>query len=383
MAQADLQKAYQRVSHETFIVDLHAMNVPGWLLRIMVSYLSGRNMTLKFRGAESERHFLPSSSPQGTFLGIFIFIVVFSGAFLRPKIPRPAVCSKCVRYSKENNCVHESSSVFTAKYIDDSSRARAVSLVHDLIANKDKTLPRNFRDRTGHMLDPRKNLLQEDFDEFREFCKHKNQKVNHKKSTLMIFNFSRKLDFSPKLNIDNKSVNIVSKSKILGLTISDSLKWNDHIDDIVDRVRGRLFVIQKLMKNGIDYAYLIDVFHKEIRSVLEYGAVIFHFGLTKELSNMIEDIQKIFMRLLSNYIGVKFSYMESCIYFYVEPLILRRESLCRAFIRKILKNESQTLFTKRSVNKNLNHRVYKEYTSYHQRHFSSPLVALTRLANQL
>ena len=114
----------QRVNHETFIIDLHAMHVPGWILRIMVSYLTGRNMTLKFRGKESNRYFLPSSSPQGTFLGIFVFIVVFNGAFLRPPIPRSLACPKCVKNKEKNDeniCVHSKSPAFTAKYLEDSS----------------------------------------------------------------------------------------------------------------------------------------------------------------------------------------------------------------------------------------------------------------------
>ena len=138
------------------------------------------------------------------------------------------------------------------------------------------------------------------------------------------------------------------------------------------------------MKNGFEDTYLIDVYCKEIRSVLEYGAVLFHFGLTIELSNTIEDTQKIFLRLLSKYVGLKLSYMESCIYFQVEPLVSRRETICRSFIRKYLRREDQSLFIERNLDKHLyKQRKYKEYTSYHARHFSSPLVALTRLANQL
>ena len=159
LAQADLKGAFQRVSHQNVIMDLHDMSVPGYLLRIIASYLNGRNMTLKFRGVESSRFFLPSSSPQGVFLGVFLFIVIFNGAFLRPRVPRNIDrCRSCIRFDYFS-CNHVISNVFTAKYVDDSSRARVINLLEDLEVNLEKVFPLNFHQRTGHILKREKNLL--------------------------------------------------------------------------------------------------------------------------------------------------------------------------------------------------------------------------------
>ena len=67
LALIDLEKAFNRVSHQLVIEDLADMHVPGWLLLIIVSYLTGRSMVMRFRGATSSRS-LPGSSPQGAFL---------------------------------------------------------------------------------------------------------------------------------------------------------------------------------------------------------------------------------------------------------------------------------------------------------------------------
>ena len=72
LAQLDLAKAFNRVSHMHVVQDLFDMHVPGWLLNILISFLTNRNMTLKFNGLESSRHFLPGSAPQGVFLGVLI-----------------------------------------------------------------------------------------------------------------------------------------------------------------------------------------------------------------------------------------------------------------------------------------------------------------------
>ena len=80
LALIDLEKAFNRVSHQKVIEDLADMQVPGWLLLIIVSYLTGRSMFMRFNGATSSRRFLPGSSPQGAFLGILPFIIIFNGA---------------------------------------------------------------------------------------------------------------------------------------------------------------------------------------------------------------------------------------------------------------------------------------------------------------
>ena len=82
LAQADLKRAFNSVSHRNIIIDLCDMMTPGWILKIIYSYLSHRNMVMKFRGATSSRFELTGSCPQGVFLSIIFFIETFNGAFL-------------------------------------------------------------------------------------------------------------------------------------------------------------------------------------------------------------------------------------------------------------------------------------------------------------
>ena len=137
------------------------------------------------------------------------------------------------------------------------------------------------------------------------------------------------------------------------------------------------------MANGFEYEIILEVYMKEIRSVLEYGSVVYHHGLTQDQSKSIESVQRICLGLLSKYIQVKFSYSEACIFFFVEPLFLRRLDHCRTFIKRTLKNKTHDkMFQKRRIEGDtLRRRKYQEYQSYSKRHFESPLVALTRMAN--
>ena len=71
VALVDLSKAFNRVSHQMVMEDLHDMHVPPWLLLILTSYLTERSMVMCYKGATSSPRSLPGSSPQGAFLGIF------------------------------------------------------------------------------------------------------------------------------------------------------------------------------------------------------------------------------------------------------------------------------------------------------------------------
>ena len=141
LTQADLKRAFNKTSFYHIIVDLHDMHVPPFLLRILTSYLTGRNMTLSFNAVKSSVYALKGSCPQGVFLGVFFFIISYNGAFLRPAIPRLETLSSS---DDEVERERRDAKSFTAKYVDDSSHATVVDLTTDLEENKDKTFPLRY-----------------------------------------------------------------------------------------------------------------------------------------------------------------------------------------------------------------------------------------------
>ena len=277
--------------------------------------------------------------------------------------PGSSLCNFCSKSSRNSNCVHCISNTFLAKFVDDSSRARAVNLNEDLTTNEEAPFPLNFHERTGHKLETDVNFLQQDMSDFLSFIEDKKQKVNFSKSTLMLFNFSRKYDFDPRVSIGVNELKVVRTTRVLGITLQDDLRWNSHINDITSRASSKLYLVKRMMNNGFNIEFMIDFFNKEIRSVLEYGAILFHHNLTQSLSEQVEGVQRHFLSLLSGYIGHKFSYSEAKIYFHVEPLLLRRQTLCETFIRKTLKNNVHShIFQMRNVDRTLpGQRKFQEF----------------------
>ena len=74
----DFSKAFNRQTHNLLVTKLSDMGVPGWLLRIVIAFLSDRKMVVRYKGKMSGVKSLPGGGPQGTLLGLQLFIVLIN-----------------------------------------------------------------------------------------------------------------------------------------------------------------------------------------------------------------------------------------------------------------------------------------------------------------
>ena len=74
-AMVDWSAAFDRQDPTIAIQKFIKMGVRPSLIPLLVSYLSDRNMTVKFNGATSKRHGLVGGGPQGTLLGLIEYLV--------------------------------------------------------------------------------------------------------------------------------------------------------------------------------------------------------------------------------------------------------------------------------------------------------------------
>ena len=380
MALIDLSKAFNRVDHLLVIQDLHDMRVPPWLLRILISYLTGRTMKLRFKGAMSSPKSLPGSAPQGVFLGCFFFMVKFNGALLRPSVPRPFPKPAPIMYSKQDYC--------TVKYIDDASQACSINLKQSLfkIDTTKRPYPLEFSEHTGYGLIPEKNMLQKDLNLLENFTKRNLMIINQKKTEIMKFNFRKSLDFPPIFTIGGPDyLNIVSKTRLLGFILSFDLKWHQHVDFMCQKAMKKTFLLRKLKILELESNLLLDFYLKEIRSILEYGVPVWHSGLTIKMSEKIERVQKICVSIILCSPGKHISYTVGCTLLGIEPLYMRRTELCVRFIQKTsLEPKHSDMFFETDYTHNTrqkNRQKYKEFSYRSKRFYNSPLCYLTRLLN--
>ena len=117
--------------------------------------------------------------------------------------------------------------------------------------------------------------------------------------------------------------------------VNHDLKWNMNTDYICTKGSQKLWILRRLVKYQLDEFKILDVYKKEVRSILEYAAPVWHSGLTKQQSNQIERIQKQAFRIIlgKDYIG----YEVACTILSMEPLHARRTHLCINFAKKDLR----------------------------------------------
>ena len=63
-----------------FITKLSDLGVPGWLIRLVMAFLEERSMKVNYKGKYSKMFNLPGGGPQGTLLGLFLFLVLIDDA---------------------------------------------------------------------------------------------------------------------------------------------------------------------------------------------------------------------------------------------------------------------------------------------------------------
>ena len=366
----DLSKAFNRVSHDLLVQDLYDMHTPAWLLKIMISYLSDRSMYLSYNGAKSSRKMLPAGGPQGAYLGGIVFIIKYNGAFLRPPVPRhiqgPVTKSK----SKK------------VKFIDDGTVAVTVKLKDCVVPDPvDRPRPYNYHERTGHVLPEENNLLQYYIRDTEEFVSQNRMVINKQKTKVISFTKSRKYDFPPELTfLDGSPLEGVPAIKLVGVVLSQDMKWFKNTAYICEKARGKLWILRRMLSLDLTVFQLFDAYSKEIRSILEMAVPVWHSGLTKIQISDIESIQKVAMRIIlqENYT----TYELACKQFSTDTLEHRRTKLCHKFASKNLKSEN-SFFTKVGTNVTTRNKsdIVREFKCNFGRFQKSSLPYMAKLLN--
>ena len=124
-------------------------------------------------------------------------------------------------------------------------------------------------------------------------------RLNYEKCKEMIIDFSRNYSLTSgiqSVTIGEQVLERVEHAKMLGVTISNSLTWSKHVDNIVSKAGKRVYRLYQLKRAGISQNDLVKIYVSIIRPVLEYACPVWSTSLPKYLSDAIEMIQKRVLR---------------------------------------------------------------------------------------
>ena len=70
--------------------------------------------------------------------------------------------------------------------------------------------------------------------------------------------------------------------KLLDVQITNDLKWKANTAYVTKRGYSKLWILRRLNINGANQSELKDIYCIQVSSILEYAAVVWNSGLTKE-----------------------------------------------------------------------------------------------------
>ena len=275
----------KRVDHNIAIPKLLNMGTRPAPLPWICDFLTDRIQCVRYRDISSDWGKLSGGVPQGTLDGPTIFLALANDA-----------------------AIMKDSNKMALKYVDD------LTLVENISVSQQST-------------------IQCDLDSFDQWATENHMNLNPAKCIFMVITFVKEPPALPPLRLCGQDLQSTEVVKILGIKITNDLRWDVHISDVTRRASGRLFMLSMLKRHGLCVKDLVTVYVGFIHPLLEYAVPVRHPGLTEKQHYALERIQRRACRIM---LGYTYShYKEALITCNIPELKLRRDKICLDFAKKL------------------------------------------------
>ena len=177
-----------------------------------------------------------------------------------------------------------------------------------------------------------KSLVSAQLSKTAVFAEENEMVINRKKTKAMVFNPCTALDFMPEIKLEDHQIEVVEEIRLLGVNVTSDLKWSSNTQNILKKANKRLWLIRRLKNMGASQHDLVDMFIKQIRSILELAVPVWQGSLTLEDKADLERIQKSAVHII---MGQDYqSYDMALNHLNMESLESRRIKLCLNFAKK-------------------------------------------------
>ena len=180
-------------------------------------------------------------------------------------------------------------------------------------------------------------------------------KINESKCNVITFNRSTKNIAPKQLLLNGNELNSAAKIKLLGVIITNDLRWRENTSELCKKVNKKFYMIWKLKEFGFKKEELLTLWKVVLRPIVEYAAPLWHSGLIESDIRKLERLQRKAIGLILGTIYIDYkryyrvngqpvSYKEALKHFDLPTLAERRETLATKFALDTFKSGSHCEF---------------------------------------
>jgi hypothetical protein len=219
----DFAKAFDKIPHSGIVAACIKFGLPKEVTLWLTSFLCDRFQRVKCNGQFSSWKFVSSGVPQGSVIGPLLFCMFVDDI--------SSLCCNSI----------------TLKYADD------VTILHFIRKASD-------------------DKLQFEFNNIVSWSESRSLPINFSKCKVLDIVTKKTLKLSPiKTNDSMTVIPIVDSITLLGVTITNDLRWNLHVDYITKKASKRFFLLRNLKKAGCPSSTMFLAHTSLIRSILLYA----------------------------------------------------------------------------------------------------------------
>ena len=137
------------------------------------------------------------------------------------------------------------------KFVDDLSTLEVINLLTIGLSSlfMKNQVPSDLPTH-GQFVDASNLRSQSYLDQINEWTNKQKMVISEKKTKAMLFNFTNNYQFTTRLQLKGKNVEMVDKMKILGTVVTSNLSWDDNCRELIRKVNSRMQLLRGVKSVG-------------------------------------------------------------------------------------------------------------------------------------
>lgn len=244
----DFAKAFDKILHSGVLATASKFKLSEEAIAWIASFLSDRYQRVAINDKLSSWKIVSSGVPQGSVIGPLLFCM----------------------FVDDLNAISNNSSTF--KYADD------LTILH-------------------FIREPSDDKLQMEYDHVLSWSRSRCLPINESKCCVLNITTKKSLTNSTLLCPDGLSLPRVSSVSLLGVTMTDDLRWNVHINKMISKCSRRIYLLRNLKRSGCSPSLMLHAYNSLIRPILLYAYPSF-CNLTKFLKDKLLRFERRIFRIV-------------------------------------------------------------------------------------